>query len=487
MHEPTQKMLKSMALRPSHEPGIPCVRNGGTRRASALLPIILLLSFPLACRNQMEPSMVNFAHLEHLTEQITVAGDTVDIVHVYANYPDYAWVNAKESGPEGIACVDDAARAAVVYLRDFELSRRQTSLDHARRLLQFVLAMQDSDGQFYNFIHDDHSINRDGKTSFKSFGWWAARGVWSLGHGYRVFKSVDSAFALRLGRAVERSIPHVYTLLLEYGKTDEEAGYVFPRWLLHESAADATSELLLGLVEYWRAEPSDSLAGAIRRLASGLALMQDGDIGEFPFGLHRSWRTQWHLWGNSQTQALAMAGKHLGDSAMISSARREADGFYTRLLCEGLFKEMDLRTPGVRTEFEQIAYGIRPMAVGLLRLYEATGNADYVRLAGITASWLFGNNAAGTRMYDPATGRCYDGIQSSTGINRNSGAESTIEALGTLIELEAYPEALAYARCNRVDGSATPSQSMGTFELPDGKRFTLHIDAQQRRFWFDEN
>jgi hypothetical protein len=129
---------------------------------------------------------------------------------------------------------------------------------------------------------------------------------------------------------------------------------------MYESAADATSELLLGLLEYWRAEPSDSLRNAIHIIARGLVLMQDGDIGTFPFGLHRSWRTQWHLWGNSQTQALAMAGKLLKDSSLTASARREADGFYTRLLCEGLFKEMDLRTPGERREFEQIAYGAVP-------------------------------------------------------------------------------------------------------------------------------
>jgi len=481
-----QENLKTQALKQLRDLRILRYGNGGGWRNSLLLPVILLLGFPIACRNQTQTTIVNFAHLEHLTEQITMAGDTVDIVHVYANYPDYRWVSAKESGPEGIACVDDAARAAVVYMRDFELHHRQTSLDHARRLLRFVLAMQDPDGQFYNFIYEDHAINTDGKTSFKSFGWWAARGVWSLGHGYRVFKTIDSVFARRLGSAVERSLPHVHALLRKHGQREEEGGFAFPRWLLHESAADATSELLLGLVEYWRAEPSDSLRDAIRRLADGLALMQNGDIGTFPFGLHRSWRTQWHLWGNSQTQVLAMAGRVLGDSAMISSARREADGFYTRLLCEGLFKEMDLRTPDVRTEFEQIAYGIRPMAVGLIRLYEATGNADYARLAGVSASWLFGNNAAGTAMYDPATGRCYDGIQSSTGINRNSGAESTIEALGTLIELEAYPEALAYAQCKRVDGSVSPSYSKGTFELPGGERFTLHIDAQQRRFWFEE-
>ena len=456
------------------------------QRCLVMLAVLGLVFIPLSCRNQPQGSLVNFGHLEHLSEQITVGADTVDIVHVYANYPDYNWVSAKESGPEGIACVDDAGRAATVYLRDFELNHRESSLDHARRLLGFVLAMQDSDGQFYNFILEDHTINRDGKTSFKSFGWWAARGIWSLGHGYRIFREIDTLFARRLGLAVERSLPLVYALMMNYGQTEREGGFTFPRWLLYESAADATSELLLGLLEYWRAEPSDSLRIAIRTIAEGLVLMQDGDIGAFPFGLHRSWRTQWHLWGNSQTQALAMAGKLLGDTAMISSARREADGFYTRLLGEGLFKEMDLRTPDERREFDQIAYGIRPMAVGLIRLYEATGNSDYLRLAGISASWLFGNNAAGATMYDSATGRCYDGIRDSATINRNSGAESTIEALGTLVELEAYPEAMGYAHCRRVGGASVLPLGTHVFELPGGKRVALHIDAQQRRFWFEE-
>lgn len=440
----------------------------------------------LTCWNQPQQSVVNFSHLKHLTEQITMGADSVDIVHVYANYPDYNWVSAKESGPEGIACVDDAGRAAVVYLRDFELNHRQSSLDRARRLLGFVLAMQESDGQFYNFVFEDHTINRDGKTSFKSFGWWAARGIWSLGHGYRVFREIDTLFARRLGLAVVRSLPHVHALMQNYGRTDQEGEFTFPRWLLYESAADATSELLLGLLEYWRAEPSDSLRNAIRAIAHGLVLMQHGDIGTFPYGLHRSWRTQWHLWGNSQTQALAMAGKFLGDSSLTASARREADGFYTRLLCEGLFKEMDLRTPDGRSEFDQIAYDIRPMAVGLIRLYEATGNSDYLRLAGISASWLFGNNAAGATMYDSATGRCYDGIRDSTTINRNSGAESTIEALGTLVELEAYPGSMEYVHCRRVGGASTMPLITSVFELPGGKRVALHIDAQQRRFWFEE-
>jgi hypothetical protein len=452
------------------------IRAKNALRLALILPVIFA-----GCQKPGRTSLVNFRHLEHLTERIELDGSQVSIVHIYANFPDYRWVDVKEAGPEGIACVDDAARAAVLYLRDFELNGRKESLQRARGLLDFVLAMQAPDGEFWNFIHGDHSVNREGRTSVKSFGWWAARGIWSLGAGCRIFRQNDRAYATTLANAVERSLPHVRALLQNYGKTERKGGYVTPTWLLYGSGADATSELVLGLTEYYRAAPAPELREMIVRLANGFREMQEGDLATFPYGLHRSWESLWHLWGNSQTQALAAAGRVLADSAMINSARREADGFYVRLLVEGLLREMDLANPDTRKEFDQIAYGIRPMAVGLLRLYDATGNADYLRLAGLAASWFFGNNAAGIAMYDSSTGRCFDGILSKSEVNRNSGAESTIEALMTLLELEPYPEALRYCRFIRERSDSLRAD----FVSPAGERIALCLDPAAKRFRFE--
>jgi hypothetical protein len=55
-----------------------------------------------------------------------------------------------------------------------------------------------------------------------------------------------------------------------------------------------------------------------------------------------------------------------------------------------------------------------------------------------------GNNPAKTAMYDPKTGRCFDGIIDSTTVNYNSGAESTIEGLYTIIEITNNPIAKQY-------------------------------------------
>ena len=425
-----------------------------------------------------QPGLVNFAHLQHLTERIEFLGDTVGIVHVYANYPTYEWVDAKESGPEGIACVDDAARAAVVYLRHYERTRDERSLQEGRLLLQFVLKMETDDGMFYNFIRADHSINRNGPTSYASFGWWGSRGVWAMATGYRVYKDLDTAFAARLRSGIDRTLPHVDSLMLRFGRYDTISGYRLPSWLLYRSGADVTSELLLGLVTYYSSTHNAHLKRLIGRLSRGLIAMQDGTVAKRPFGLHRSWQTIWHMWGNGQTQALASGSKLLRDPEMLASATKEATGFYSRLLMRGFKKEMDLADTSKNLAYEQIAYGVRPMAVGLLRLYDASNKAAYLKMAGLAASWLFGNNAAGERMYDSTTGRCFDGVKDSAAINRNAGAESTIEALHTLVELENYPAALPYMRYRKVRSGSTRRYDYAVFRDAEDRELTLAIGVR---------
>jgi hypothetical protein len=444
-------------------------------------PLVPALMLALAAVPFAPPGdwAINFAHIDQLTERIALGGDTVSIVHIYANYPDYHWVAAAESGPEGIACVDDAARAAVLSLRSYELRGDTASLARARGLLAFVMHMQAPDGEFCNFIRADHTVNVTGKTSFKSFGWWAARGLWAMAMGGRIFRDRDPQFARMLLGRVSLMIPLVSASLDDYGNTRSVRGYAIPRWLPYESGADVTSELLLGLLEYRRGlperkvVPDDSLSRSITELARGLMLMQDGNGKTPPYGLHRSWETLWHMWGNGQTQALSTAGLMLHDTAMTASAVREARGWYGRLLMDGFLKECDVSGASPAAEYDQIAYGVRPMAVGLLRLYDATKDRDYLLMAGLAASWFTGNNPAGKAMYDPATGRCYDGIRDSLTLNLNSGAESTIEALYTFIEVNHYPDAAALLGCRKVAAGTAGRFSYAVFRGEPDTEVTL--------------
>jgi hypothetical protein len=474
--------------------------NPNTIRKTLMMNRILattlstLAFLSLACA---QPSLVNFSHLRHLTETILLGGDSVDIVHVYANYPDYGWREAADAGTEGVACVDDAARAAVLYLRHYELSGNNESLTHARALLSFVLKMQTDDGEFYNFIHRDYSINKTGRTSLKSFGWWASRGVWCLGTGYRVFRSIDPVFGATLKRAMERSLPRVHELLARYGERDTIAGFPVPRWLPYGSGSDVTSEMLLGLVAYTAAEADARVNADIGKLADGIMVMQSGTPGHAPYGAYRSWETLWHMWGNAQMQALALAGEVLDNSEMVASARREADGWYSRLLIDGFMKEWNLASADPPPRYEQIAYAVRPMVLGLLRVYEARGNRDYLVMAGLAASWFSGNNVLRSPMYDPATGRGYDGIRDSVTMNRNSGAESTIEALSTLLEIERFPEAGRFLAYRKTFSGERGEYHAAVFRDTRGGEVTLRIRTQDgafailegdasKRFWSEQ-
>lgn len=421
-------------------------------------------------------SLVNFTHLQHLTEKIEFLGDSVAVVHTYSNYPGYEWDAANG---EGIACVDDAARAAVVYLRYYELTRNEGALEQAKPLLRFVMKMETDDGNFYNFIRKDYSINTAGRTSSKSFGWWAARGVWCMSLGYRLLRDRDRQLAAELKAHIVRTFPHIDSLLLNFNRIQSVKGYRVPQWMLYESGADATSELLIGLIEFSHADRDARVIDFIRKHTEGLMVMQDGGIKTFPYGLHRSWKTMWHMWGNGQTQALAAAGKLLKNNKMIRSAEREADGFYSRLLIDGFTKEMDVVDSAKTSRCEQIAYAVRPMAVGLIRLYEATGKVRYLKMAGLAASWFLGNNLLNQQMYDPANGRCFDGITDPTTVNKNSGAESTIEALYVLAELERYETAKKYLQFKKVKQGAAPGYLYAVFENIAHQELTLAIDLKK--------
>ncbi|MGQ9560798.1 MAG: hypothetical protein ACUVWA_09810 [Candidatus Oleimicrobiaceae bacterium] len=423
--------------------------KSGYAKAVAGLPFAAALLFGSCACSPPRPNtspwpVVNFGHLEKLCEWATMDGDSVVILHIYAEHPDYHWVAAPS---EGIACVDDAARAAVTLLRSASCTGDTSRLRLAKGLLRFVLKLQAGDGEFYNFVDQSLNINTTSPTSRKGFGFSAARAYWALAAGYRFFRTRDSTFAAELRMRFLRCLDPLRTTLSHYGHQTKIGGRLYPRWLLQEYAADATSEFLLGLNEFLQAEQHQEIQMAARKLAEGLVAMQLEDSAPYA-GAFLSWPGLWHAWGNAQTQALAALGKTLADTQMVRAAQREARQLLPRLLVEGWRRGVRIDDVVAPEEFPQIAYDIRCPSLGLLNVAEATGDTNFAVLAGLAASWLLGNNTAGVGMYDELTGRCYDGIESPLKVNRNSGAESTVEALATLVEVLHHPVARRYLTCH---------------------------------------
>src|SRR5688572_9420127 len=110
-------------------------------------------------------------------------------------------IQAADCGLEGIACVDDAARALILFA-DLS-SATSCSIAWVRDLaggyLNFLLYMQNSDGLFRNFIYDwSGACNETGLTSRPEAGsWWQARGTLGLAKAWATFGEAHVELALK--------------------------------------------------------------------------------------------------------------------------------------------------------------------------------------------------------------------------------------------------------------------------------------------------
>ena len=415
------------------------------------------------------PLSIRLDHLRSLGLDATVNGQTVRVVALYAEAPHYRpTASPARDGYEGIASLDDAARAAVVYLRAYESTGDTTARDEALGLLAFVVAMEQGDGEFVNFIHADGRLNRDAVSSRKSMSYWAARSIWALGEAVRVLGPRDS-ISLRgmrpvLDRAVKRMAREI------------DAGRLIG------GSATATAEGLLGLLALQRAEPSGRIAGMAAQAAELLVPLSTGSSTSAPWGARTDRPgADWHAWGSRSTAALAEAAIVLKRPDLGKAAQREADGLWGRFLLAGQTAST-IRPDASVDWFPQIAYGVGTIVEGFLALADATGEGRYAVFAGLTAAWFTGANPAGVSMYDEKAGRTFDGIDGPTPVrvNRNAGAESTIEALLALQRVTGNPEAARYLNYRPLGipaASLTEVSDVREFAAAGGARIVLRREA----------
>jgi hypothetical protein len=345
----------------------------------------------------------------------------------------------------------------VVYLRHW----RQFGDDHSRRsayhLLRGVTYLQTSSGpnagNVVLWMQPDGTLNLtptppdSPNPSDSGPSYWLARTIWALGEGYAAFRTVDPAFAGFLRERLELALDALDRQVLDprYGTYQVVDGLRWPAWLIVDGA-DASSEALYGLVAYVGAGADARARRDLTRLATGIAAMPLGDARRWPFGAIMPWglsRSVWHAWADQMAGALAEAGRALGRADWTGVAVGEVGRFTPHLLAQGGPENGWLPAPADRT---QIAYGADATLQNLLRTAQAADRPAFRDLAGVAAAWYFGNNPAGVAMYDPATGRTFDGISPDRTVNHNSGAESTIHGLLSMLALDARPDVAARAR-----------------------------------------
>lgn len=329
-------------------------------------------------------------HLDALTFTFEHGGHPIDCVLIYAE-PDsdgqYCFRVAAESGYEGIACIDDTARAALLALGIYEATGSARALRLAQRWLTFVTYMQYADGSFANFIRNGAGIrNASGPTSYRGGQAWTTRALWALARGFRL---------------------------------TGDRSYLEAHQRCHIAAPDdlkMSALLALGDLELYAAQPGEELRQRIIERIEPIVASARPYFRDVP----ESEALQ--LWGYHQLHAVAAAAQALDRPDWLPACVRTVDTLVEPNVRAGFWYSFpDLRTDGV------CAYTVSPFIQGLGALYQATGDERYRRLALRGSAWFYGRNAARTPMYDPTTGRCRDGITGGIA-SKNYGAESSIEA-----------------------------------------------------------
>jgi hypothetical protein len=336
--------------------------------------------------------------IARLTRNVPSAGPHALAIAVYGDALDVT-VSAQEAGFEGVACVDDAARALEMYCDLWDATRLPWVMRWCEGLLDFILHMQEPDGRFVNFILDwNGTPNRVGRTSVAGGGFWQARALRALARASRTLPDERITAGLALG------LPHIVDAVDV--PSDVRALHMVTALELMEGSADGPWH---GLLATWSTE--------LVRCRRGDVLMNAAaELG----------RPQ--LWGHIQEGVLADAGALLGRDDLITAASSSADRVFPEVVAGGF--DMGRTQP----------YDVASAVYSLEHLGAVTGRAGYVQLAADARAWFSGRNPCARPVYDREAGRVGDGLDGRT-ISTHSGAEANIVAAEALLE-----ETIALAR-----------------------------------------
>jgi hypothetical protein len=326
--------------------------------------------------------------LARLTRRVAAAGPRALAVGVYANDED-THLAARDRGFEGVACIDDAARAVVLLLDLYRATGDRRLGEWATGLVDFVLYMQRDDGRFHNFIRDwDGTINTDGPTSYAGGTFWQARAVRALAKAHLVLR--DPRVALPLAR-----------------------GFAFATE--HPAPPDVRTIHVLAALDLMRVGLTPVLRETLERWCDEIAACREGEV-----LLNSPGEPTPHLWGHVHEGVLAEAALVLDRPDLLDLARQSAHALLVPQI-ERAFPDRTVQP-----------YGVAAAVYAMDRLYQATGDSAYSRWRDQARAWFDGRNSASQPTYDRVLGRVSDGVDDGR-LNPHSGAESNIVAAQALL------------------------------------------------------
>ncbi len=294
---------------------------------------------------------------------------------------------------EGVACVDDAARAAVLYLNAFAERGLDWAREEAIRLVRFVESMQVENGSFANFVLDwTGTKNVTGPTSAPDADrFWTRRALSALACAWLYLQRASSREHFLAGwDGISRDCQF----------TDQRSLDIITALTAYEASGDPN---YLDQAVEWADGLVNRCDGEI------IPCVRDGDMTE----------DHGRLWGRYQEAALALVGRTLGKSHFVEAAEESARAAYGSVVESGFARKTT------------IPYDVSSVALAAECLYHATHRPEWRLMLERSRSWFCGRNCVRTQLFDPAGGAFFDGLDDDR-INRHSGGEANIEGCNAM-------------------------------------------------------
>lgn len=327
---------------------------------------------------------ISLNHLKRLTDRVGI------LQHTKYSVPDRR---------EGYAS-DDNARALVVLLQSPNIRRKPSLLRLVETYLSFLVQMQKPDGSFHNFMGYDQRP-KDEAGSPDSTG----RALWAC--GVTVSSDIPAGFRSIAKEMFDRGLPHVFS-----------TPYL-----------RAKAYAILGLCRYAKAYPQDAnVAANVLTLSNSLCAAYEANSSD-------TWR--WFepilTYANPRIpQSLLLSFRTTGDSRFLKIAEEALDFLISVEMTDGTFVPVGNRgwytKGGKKPLYDQQPIEASCMVEAAVTAFRVTSGEKYVDVAKRAFNWFTGKNTDGVRLYESATGACFDGI-TPQGVNLNQGAESTISYL----------------------------------------------------------
>lgn len=339
---------------------------------------------------------INLKHFKTLTD------DTGIFQHSTMNIPNrkYGYTT------------DDNARALMVAVKNWHLSKNEDLLGYIVRYLSFLLSAFDEDTENVKNFLSFQRVWTDTKLSEDT----AGRMIWAL--GYTLKHAPNESIQSISISLFKKIIAHV----------------------LHFTSPRAWAFVISGAVHYLHIYPGDlevkSIASELnKRIVAQLLSNRDKEW---------LWLEDIVSYENARIpQALFMYGGFFKDKKVLSLAQTtfkwlidiQTDKKSTRFSLIG--NNGWMKRNGRKAKFDQQPVEIAAIIDAAYEGNKYTGEEYYEKIVEMGVDWFLGINDIGETVYDFTTGGSRDGIH-SLGVNLNEGAESTLSwllSIHTLYEL----------------------------------------------------